>query len=54
MHKNSSIQNPKSEFKGEVTVTQKLQCICSKCNEPFERLAFEEYCYNCLQKMMRS
>lgn len=54
MGKNSSIQKTKSEVKCEITVTEKLRCICSKCNDPFERLAFEEYCNNCLQKIMRS
>jgi Zn finger protein HypA/HybF involved in hydrogenase expression len=52
MDENSKIQKTQSELISQYKEVEKTQCICSKCNEPYERLAFEEYCHNCIQEIM--
>lgn len=54
MDKSFKIQKTKSELITQNKVTEEAQSICSKCNEPYGRIAFEEYCYNCIQDIMRS
>lgn len=44
------IESPRTD----ANVEKQVQCICIKCNEPFERLAYENYCPSCILEILRS
>jgi len=52
MEKNFIIQKSKTQIidasKTDAKVEKQLQCICAQCNDPFERLAYENYCHGCI------
>jgi len=58
MEKNFIIQKSKSLIIDASTtdakVEKQLQCICAQCNDPFERLAYENYCHGCIREILRS
>lgn len=54
MKENFKIQKSKSELIVEGNFVGKVQNVCSKRNEPFIRLAFENYCGNCIQEILKS
>jgi len=58
MEKNFKIQKSKSQIiessRTEANVEKQVQRICTQCNEPFERLAYENYCPSCTREILRS
>jgi len=58
MEKNFIIQKSKTQIidasKTDAKVEKQLQCICAQCNDPFERLAYENYCHGCIREILRS
>ena len=58
MEKNFNIQKSKSQIidasKTDAKVEKQFQCICAQCNDPFERLAYENYCHGCIREILKS